>query len=146
MGFPASIKQVSFLKTLLEERLHEVEVDFASLESGEASYFISKLLRSPMRNAGVSELGMYRTPNGDIYRVHQSRETGNLYAKKLDIISHKFEYEQGAMRKLKASDKMTLEQAKAWGMETGICCVCGAFLTDERSVAEGIGPVCAGRV
>jgi hypothetical protein len=146
MSFPASIKQVQFLNTLISERIHEAEVDFANLTSAEASDLISRLLRSPMRNAGVSELGMYQTSDGNIYRVHQSRETGNLYAKKLDIISHKFEYEQGAMRKLKASDKMSLQQAKAWGMETGICCVCGAFLTDERSVAEGIGPVCATRV
>lgn len=146
MGNPASIKQVGFINTLISERIYEAEVDFANLTSAEASDLISLLLRSPMRNAGVEEVGMYRVANGDIYRVHQSRETGNLYAKKLDVISNSFEYEQGAIRRLKASDKMTLEQAKAWGMETGICCVCGAFLTDERSVAEGIGPVCATRV
>lgn len=146
MGNPASIKQVGFINTLISERIHEEEVDFANLTSAEASDLISLLLRSPMRNAGVEEVGMYRVANGDIYRVHQSRETGNLYAKKLDVISNSFEYEQGAIRRLKASDKMTLEQAKAWGMETGICCVCGAFLTDERSVAVGIGPVCATRV
>lgn len=146
MANPASIKQVGFINTLISERIYEAEVDFANLTSAEASDLISLLLRSPMRNAGVEEVGMYRVANGDIYRVHQSRETGNLYAKKLDVISNSFEYEQGAIRRLKASDKMTLEQAKAWGMETGICCVCGAFLTDERSVAEGIGPVCAGRV
>lgn len=146
MSYPsASIKQVGFINTLVSERLHEQEIDFANLTSAEASELIARLLRAPFRGAGVLEVGMYRVANGDIYRVQPSRETGNLYAKKLDVIANSFAYEQGAIRKLKASDKMTLQQAKEWGMETGICCACGAFLTDERSVAEGIGPVCATR-
>ena len=32
------------------------------------------------------------------------------------------------------------------GWKPGDCCVCGRKLTDERSIADGIGPVCAGRM
>jgi hypothetical protein len=33
--------------------------------------------------------------------------------------------------------------AKAYGQETGICCVCNAQLTNEDSIEAGIGPICA---
>jgi hypothetical protein len=42
--------------------------------------------------------------------------------------------------------KPTLEQAKAYGRRTGRCMVCGRRLTHPASVAEGIGPVCSGRL
>jgi hypothetical protein len=93
----------------------------------------------------VTEQGVYRTVEGVMYRVQASRESGNLYAKRLNTETAKFEYEAGALRNIKPSDKMTLAEAKEFGIETGICCVCGAFLTDPNSVAEGIGPVCASR-
>lgn len=35
--------------------------------------------------------------------------------------------------------------AAAYGRETGECCFCQAELTDERSVLQGYGPVCAER-
>lgn len=33
--------------------------------------------------------------------------------------------------------------AIAYGQETGVCCICNATLTNEASMAAGIGPVCA---
>jgi hypothetical protein len=39
-----------------------------------------------------------------------------------------------------------LEIAKEYGKRTGICCVCGAELTNEESVQLGIGPICGGRM
>ena len=141
MPNPASERQVSFINSLIGERAFDGVVEFATLTSKQASDLIGNLLNLPTRGGNVIAVGMYRTADGEIYRVHQSRETGNLYAKVLTLDG--FEYAQGAIRKLSASDKMTLEQAKAFGVETGMCCVCGIMLTDERSVANGIGPVCA---
>ncbi len=151
MTKPASDKQVAFITTLIAERVFEGAVSFASLTSVEASSLITELLNSP-RKAGaaaaerVSEEGMYRNAEGDIFRVQRSKESGNLYAKRLDPIAGGFEYVQGAIRLIKPSDRMSLDEAKAFGVAYGICCVCGAFLTNEVSVAEGIGPVCGGRV
>jgi hypothetical protein len=140
----ASIKQVGFINTLLSERVYSGEpINFGTLSSREASDLISLLISSPRHNR--VDVGMYQTPDGEIYRVQPSRETGNLYAKHM-LVGGGFEYERGAISRLTPADKMTLEQAKAWGMETGVCCVCGAFLTDEKSVQEGIGPVCAKRL
>lgn len=106
----------------------------------------------------VTEPGMYRTADGTIYKVQESKTSGNLYAKVLRMIGGKrlvetgekvrfdFEYAPGAVRTLKASERMTLDEAKAFGIEYGFCVVCGAHLKDADSVAAGIGPVCAGRI
>ena len=39
-------------------------------------------------------------------------------------------------------ERMTLEEAGEFGQLYGICCVCGAVLTDPESIERGIGPVC----
>lgn len=150
MTKPASEKQIAFLHTLISERVFEGAVEFATLGSAEASSLITELLNSPRKSGAtaerVSEEGMYRNAEGEIFRVQRAKESGNLYAKRLNIIDGGFFYEQGAIRLIKPSDRMTLDEAKAFGVAYGICCVCGAFLTNEVSVAEGIGPVCGGRV
>jgi hypothetical protein len=139
--YPASIKQVSFIKSLISERGYTQPVEFGTLTSSEASSLISNLLAMPTAG-GVEEQGMYR--DGDaIFRVQRSLESGNLYAKRLDVVEMKFIYEAGAIKTLRASHKMTLDEAKAFGVETGFCCVCARFLTDAKSVSAGIGPVCA---
>ena len=91
------------------------------------------------------EAGMYR--KGDkIFKVQRAvHGSGNLYAKELVQYDDgfAFEYAPGAIRKLTSADRMTLEQAKAWGALYGTCCQCGKTLTDEKSIENGIGPVCA---
>lgn len=149
MSKPASEKQVAFLSTLLSERVHTESVNVHTLTSTEASVLIGSLMNSPRKAGGsferITEVGMYRNAEGDIYKVQRSRQSGNLYAKRLDIFDGGFIYEAGALRKVKPSDKMTLAQAKEFGVQYGICCNCGALLTDPESIAEGIGPICAGK-
>lgn len=98
----------------------------------------------------VTEDGMYRTPDGDIFKVQIAKQgSGNLYAKKLvldeESKSGSFEYAPGAINTLRAEWKMSLEEAKEFGKLYGVCCKCGRELTDETSIAEGIGPICAGK-
>lgn len=52
-------------------------------------------------------------------------------------------YEAGLIRKLNAEWRLNDEQARKWGQLYGVCCRCAAVLTDEHSIAQGIGPVCA---
>jgi hypothetical protein len=98
----------------------------------------------------VTEAGMYQL-DGVIYKVQLAvHGSGNLYAKKLipgaDFGDKaRFVYVPGAISKLTADDKLSLEQAKAFGALYGSCCVCGRTLTDEDSIAAGIGPVCANK-
>ncbi len=97
--------------------------------------------------APVSE-GMYRDPEGVVYKVVKAvHGSGRLYAQRLVIegTSGRFEYAGGVIRSLKAEWRMTLEEAKAFGSLYGFCVRCGATLTDDASIKAGIGPICAGR-
>lgn len=109
----------------------------------------------PSRAAKPSETpseaaeGMHRV-DGVVYKVQRSPESGRLYAKKLApqdtlLKEWKFEYAKGAMRLLSADTQMTLEEAKEWGVLYGTCAVCGRTLTNEESIAAGIGPICSGK-
>lgn len=90
--------------------------------------------------------GMY-AKDGRFYRVLRSRE-GRLYAKELIETDGRpeFVYARGAIFELTPEDRMTLEQAAEYGQIHGWCCVCGKHLTNPKSVAAGIGPVCAKNV
>lgn len=98
----------------------------------------------------VNHDGMYQTSDGTIYKVQIAKNgSGNLYAKRLILdtdqrgTSARFEYAPGAIHNLYADQRMTTEQAAAFGALYGICCNCGRDLTDEDSIARGIGPICA---
>lgn len=117
--------------------------------------------------------GMYRNPQtGEIWKVQVAvHGSGKLYAKQMvgwartDLdaaegervtsfqlegkqtpMDIEFQFVKGAIYKIDASWKMTLDQAKAFGALYGTCCVCGRTLTDEKSIAAGIGPICAGKM
>ena len=94
-------------------------------------------------HAKVEGQGMFRH-NGKVYKVQKAvHGSGNLYAK---ILVHgTFEFAKGMIAKLDESERMTLEEAKEYGKLTGSCCNCGRELTNPDSVAQGIGPICAGK-
>lgn len=77
-----------------------------------------------------------------VVMIARSRETDNLYGKVWD--GHSFRYQPGALRL--AAIPMTLDEAAAFGKETGRCCCCARKLTNPESIAAGIGPICAGRL
>lgn len=166
MARPATPAQVNFLRKLADTALGaDAPAYIADLTAlgvlddiGATSREIDGLkikadaARAAAR-AKVSEdlaLGMYRDPeSGVIYRVVKSRESGRLYAKVLTVLnanSASFSYSSGGIYKIKPAWRMSLDEAKAWGLQYGICCVCAADLSDPKSVAAGIGPVCAKRV
>lgn len=114
-----------------------------------------KLLRDPFAEPKKLEPGMYRTKRttsglaaGSIVRVYQAAAGTHLLAKGLIEGTHgwRFDYLGAASRFVQPDERMTLEEAKAFGADYGTCCVCARLLTDPESVAAGIGPVCAGRV
>lgn len=162
----ASDKQCAFIAKLAAER--GTVVATAKLTKAGASRWIDELLRMPKVAtakvaepgvvARVTECGMYRNTAGDLFKVQQSATTGGLYAKKLQpiggqrlteidtVVGFEFVYAPGAMRELVATDRLSLEDAKAFGIKYGVCCVCGRTLKDATSVAAGIGPICATKV
>lgn len=103
---------------------------------------------APQAPAAPVTEGMYRMADGTIAKVQRAvNGSGNLYAKRLVVEADhgSFVYEPGLIRKLAAADKMSLDEAAEFGRLYGWCVVCGRTLTDERSIAAGIGPVCSGR-
>lgn len=80
--------------------------------------------------------------NAGAFKVKRSQSTGRLYAMKLDLDTGKFEYDKGAIYNLRPETRMTKEQAAAHGRKTGICMICSRTLTDPKSIAAGIGPIC----
>jgi hypothetical protein len=85
--------------------------------------------------------GMYRM-DGHIYRV-QFGEAGHLYARRLNLVSRKFEVARGVVAILNQGHRLTLDEAKEFGRLTGVCVRCGRDLFVPESVAAGIGPKCA---
>ena len=82
----------------------------------------------------------------DVYKVVLSN-SGYPYAKKLDQETGDWEYVRGGMAILRKdyTEPLSLEKAKELGQLYGICQRCGATLTNEESIANGIGPICAGK-
>lgn len=92
--------------------------------------------------------GIYRTPDGTVIKVQKAvHGSGNLYGKRLVIDGDhgSFVYEPGLLKRITAEMKLSLDDAAEFGRLYGFCIVCGATLTDENSIARGIGPICAGR-
>ena len=164
-GPAASDAQMAFLRTLAEEHGEEVRTSYTKAEASDEITRLVGLreaapkgeIRTPARTQKVTEDGMYRTPDGEIYKVQVAvHGSGRLYAKKLVALdepkvmkkgtkTHDFVFESGALAKLTPEMKMTMDEMKEWGKLYGTCCKCGLTLTDETSIAEGIGPVCGDR-
>lgn len=148
----ASDKQKDFVASLAADR--GVEIDTNDLTAEKAGKIIEDLLKNTpprgLRPKVASELepGIYRN-SGGIHRVYKGRTSGRMLAKLLVGSSEEgwhFEYEGAAYRFVKAIDRMSLEEAKAFGADFGTCCVCAATLTDPESIRKGIGPICEGKV
>jgi hypothetical protein len=129
--------------------------DMTYKQAGELIDYLKLCPWKPKAGAGagnksnpVTEAGMYK--QGDrIFKVQKAvHGSGNLYAKELvQLVPGEFifEYAKGMINRLSPADKMTLDEAKAFGALYGTCCVCGRTLTDENSIEAGIGPVCAAK-
>lgn len=132
------------MSTITCGNCHETHESVAAVRACyESAGGITTPTAEPTRTVEPLTEGMYKV--GDtVYKVQVAvHGSGHLYAKRLE--GGRFEYAPGMMKRLRPEDKMTLEEAKAWGVLYGTCCVCGRTLTDEDSIAAGIGPVCAGK-
>jgi hypothetical protein len=138
-----SPKQLAFAGRLANERGVALDSSFSTWSMNQASEEIARLLAMPKVGVRVLPEGIY-LKDGIVYKVQVSG-AGRSYAK---VLREKggFEYDNTAIKNLSIEDKITIEQAKAYGVQYGVCVVCGALLTDAKSVAAGIGPVCGKRI
>lgn len=121
------------------------------------------------------EDGMYRNPDtGTIYKVYHTVHGANVQvAKELIVVDPgeratplsyregltarpdepwirkptvRFDYRgRKPLYQLRASMRLSIEEAREFGALYGTCCICGRMLTNELSIALGIGPVCGRR-
>ncbi|MGB2791289.1 MAG: DUF6011 domain-containing protein [Candidatus Moraniibacteriota bacterium] len=156
----ATDKQLAFIDRLLSEKdlsgtpfLDEPRPRY--LTKDVASRVIDQLMSLPRQSRAAEPTtdieGMHKVGHR-VFKVQRAvHGSGGLYAKELSERhdhSWSFEYAPGAIKRfgLNGATKMTLAEAKAFGALYGTCCVCGRTLTNETSIEEGIGPVCAGRL
>jgi len=112
----------------------------------------------PKSTAPVVGQGIYvvTTDDGEVvYRVEPSKSSGNLYAKRLvEGVSSSdwgWAYERGGIYTVSQAvadgtgRQLSEDEALAYGKATGRCVCCGALLTNDVSIALGIGPVCRKR-
>lgn len=144
----ATINQINFYNTLKNERdLTGIDLPNITDETSNAdmSNIISILVQAPkLGSIPLLPVGFYLYEDS-VYRVQKSKSTNGHYAKRL-IVSGKrgvWSYSPGAMKNLHGAERLTVEQAAFLGHHLGVCVVCGATLTDEKSVAAGLGPICA---
>lgn len=130
-------------------------------------------LATPATVQRANRDGIYQRPDGTIFKVQIAKQgSGNLYAKRLTIrpcdlgtdckmchgtgtreingqqrpcLKGKFVYAEGEIHRILADWRMPEDAARLFGRLYGVCVRCGADLTDETSIAEGLGPICGGR-
>lgn len=167
-------KQESFLLRLLDDErkdhdavgvTEDVKEDVTerlaarpcAVSKREASALIDKLMNAPWKpkpkpaaKRDVEEGFYTREADGTVEVAKVQRAvhgSGNLYAKLLDDAGS-FVYTRGLIGRIRSQDgwkALTLDEAKRLGKLYGRCMVCGRTLTNEQSIQDGIGPICASR-
>lgn len=117
----------------------------------------------PAAPAVLKELedGMYKTPDGNIYKVYHTVHGNNQQVAKQLVVDNPehmiddepigkakvhFEYMGKApLKGISPADRLTVHDAIEFGKLYGTCAICGRTLTNELSIAIGIGPICGGR-
>jgi plasmid stabilization system protein ParE len=140
----ASVDRFDRYGSLLTEHAQATSSHLAQVAKRQASTlatFQEAVRRTPVKTAGVFKR------EGIVFKVKVAvHGSGKLYAQRWNPGTQSWSYELGAMRFLAEEDRMTLAEASEWGKLYGTCIACGTTLTDEKSIAAGIGRVCATKV
>jgi hypothetical protein len=89
--------------------------------------------------------GFWELPDGRIAKVQIAvHGSGQPYAKLLNTDTGSFDYSSGLVSEVRRTGtRLPIERAKELGKLYGRCICCGRTLTDEYSIENGIGPICA---
>lgn len=155
---PASEKQLSFANSLIKKKeggtetlnhyLHNRKVSsLEELDRKDVSEIINALkfakeVTPPMK---ITEVGAYLL-NGVVYSIRQQPETKRWSVWTYSDTAERYvrnDKEFGVLYQLDTTDRLTLELAIKYSAQVGICVHCGKTLTVLKSVAGGIGPICA---
>ena len=110
----------------------------AAAEKGKKhlALFLGDFEFQPAKSSGVNPGAVYVRRVSD--KVYLGKIVDGLFLRTRDCD------EQEAGRLVAEASSITdFESIVVRGRDTGICCCCGAELTDPVSIAAGIGPICA---
>lgn len=156
-GPPASDKQVNFIKSLIEQK-GATDIEVEGISKADASKAIEDLLARP--NAPVKAEDQIDVPAG---RYAIDSEDGHTSFYHVDRPEHgkwagftfvKLQVGGSVQRLSQKMGKAILKRIEEagpkeasirYGMELGVCGVCGRDLTNEESRKAGIGPICANK-
>lgn len=136
------------LTNVLQSRsVHSLE----QLSRGDVSALINSLKGAKAKEVviKISEVGAYLLDE-TIYSIRLGQESKKWQVWSYNDIAKKYlrndkEVEKNVLEKVDETNRLTLDQAIKYSAQTGICCHCGRTLTVLKSVAGGIGPICAKR-
>lgn len=170
----ASAAQVSYIMDMLLTREWPDNLtaeSVRSMERRQASKLIDSLKRAPVKKAGRGEespipdvpagrYAVYLARGGpqendhellfvQVDKPNEGKWAGRTFVNQL--IGAPGDYRRQRMSAMKEARVMTRiaanpeEAALRYGKESGVCGVCRSPLTNENSLARGIGPICAGK-
>ena len=125
--------------------------ELSQLSRADVSAIINSLKTSKTKEVVVkiSEVGAYLVDE-TIYSIRQGQESKKWQVWSYSDEVKKYqrntkEVETEVLNKVEVTNRLTLSQAIKYSAQVGICCHCGRTLTVLKSVAGGIGPICAKR-
>lgn len=99
------------------------------------------------RLSSVVEDGVYVVGDQYVKVIVAVHGSGRQYAKLWDVDSESWTFLPGGVKKVAArGTKIDSAAARRFGELYGRCVICSRTLTDEESIKNGIGPVCASRI
>ena len=133
----------SHLANVLQSRgVHTIE----QLSRADVSAIINglKLVKdAPMK---IADVGAYLL-DGTIYSIRQASESKKwsvwTYSDEVKKYVRNDEVKKEVLKKVEPTDRLTLELAIKYSAQVGICVHCGRTLTLLKSVAGGMGAICA---
>ena len=154
---PPTERQVQFAQSLVTSKeggqgllanvlqakgVHEL----SQLGRADVSAIINSLKNVKDAPMKITEVGAYLL-DGTIYSIRQSNESkkwsvwtysaeANKYVRN-DVVKNE------VLKKVEPKDRLTLELAIKYSAQVGICVHCGRTLTLLKSVAGGMGAICA---
>lgn len=137
--------QSAAVRRIIAEKREAPSVDVTRLEDAFAAAWASGLrrVRITMGDVIVKPASETSSNAGALYVTNaEGAYLGKVARGKFYRVRSCTDEQEGVITRLIQDPKAA---AEAYGLESGICCLCSRELSDPESVARGIGPVCAKR-
>ena len=147
---PISEAQVGFIQSLIQQKQNgQAWVDeylegnfitsLSDLDRNTATAVIETLKAQPDVTREPLAVGAYSL-EGKFYAVRIGKESGNAYSLLWD--GSEWVYARGIVNKLTPANRLSLDDARAFGVSFGQCVHCGRALKDAKSIEYGMGSTC----